>query len=311
MPKQKEVQSEDAQKEGQSKTHIRTIDTLHNQDKVLKESFTLFKGRSLAFLDNELSGEVTEILGTEITETVTKKAHVDNALRLSTNNGVHHEWEAHVSEDDMMRFGSTNLDLSRMHKIPFTTVIITTQKPTKPTYKNPTVAITPKIICLKDRDADKVLAEIDRKLNAGEHDSINELELIYLPLYGSLSGKTTANLLDIAVKLTPKVVKEDKQKKNKLHNLLILLTSTFVSDEELSKILEDNMRILEDSPAVRVLEDRGVRKGIQQGIQQGILQGNEETAKIMLQDGEDYSKIERFSRLTMDRILELEKELKA
>jgi len=43
----------------------RVVDTLRNQDKVLKESFTLFKGRSLDFLDNNLSGEVTEVLSTE------------------------------------------------------------------------------------------------------------------------------------------------------------------------------------------------------------------------------------------------------
>jgi len=299
----KEGQSEDTQKEGQKKAHIRTIDMLYNQDKVLKESFALFKGRSLEFLDQELTGEVTEILGTEITETVTKKAHVDNAMRLSTNSGIHHEWEAHVSEDDMMRFGSTNLDLSRMHKIPFTTVIITTQNPTNLTYKNPTVAITPKIVCLKDRDADKVLAEIDRKLNAGEHDSINELEIIYLPLYGSKSGKTTAKLLDIAVKLTPKVVKDDTQKKNKLHNLLILLTSTFVSDKELSQILEDNMYILEDSPAVRVLEDRGMNKG--------RLQEKADIAINMLDDGDDYSRISRITGLDLAKIEELDKERQA
>jgi len=61
--------------EAQNKSAGRVVDTHHNQDKVLKESFTLFKGRSLAFLDNNLTGEVTEVLSTEITETKTKKAY--------------------------------------------------------------------------------------------------------------------------------------------------------------------------------------------------------------------------------------------
>ena len=80
--------------ETQNGSQNRTVDTHHNQDKVLKESFSLFKGGSLEFLDSELSGEVTEILNTEITETTTKKAYADNALKLSTNKGIHHEWEA-------------------------------------------------------------------------------------------------------------------------------------------------------------------------------------------------------------------------
>ena len=94
--------------------------------KVLKESFNLFKGGTLDFLDEELSDEITEILNTEITETTTKKAFADNAFKLRTNKGIHAECEAQVSEGDMMRFASYNIDLSRMHGIPFATIIITT-----------------------------------------------------------------------------------------------------------------------------------------------------------------------------------------
>jgi len=95
-----------------------------------------------------------------------------------------------------MRFASYNIDLSRMHGIPFTTVIITIQKPGVTSYTNPSISFNPKIINLKERDADKVLAEIDKKLQVGDYNGINPLEIIYLPLYGSESGKTTAELLE-------------------------------------------------------------------------------------------------------------------
>ena len=295
MNTKKDEQNEQKQNEGQS--HI--VDLHHNQDKVLKESLSLFKGGSLEFLDTELAGEVSEVLSTEITETKTKKAYADNAFKLSNNEGINNEWEADISKDDLMRFCSYNVDLSRQHGIPFTTVIITTKKPTITSYKNPSLTFTPKIINLKDRDADKVLAKIDKKLKAGVQKSINELEIVYLPLYGSKSGKTTSQLLDTAIKLVPKVVEDDKQKRNKLHDLLILLAGSFVTDTELNTILEANMRILEDSPAVRVLEDRGVRKGIEQ------------TARNMLLDGDDFSKISRITGLDVDRIAELQNELQA
>ena len=57
------------------------------------------------------------------------------------------------------------------------------------------------------------------------------------------------------------------------------------------------MRILEDSPAVRVLEDRGRN-------QEKIM-----IAKNMLQEGEDYSKISKFTGLSVDRIKELDNEV--
>ncbi|MCL2386213.1 MAG: hypothetical protein FWC89_01570, partial [Defluviitaleaceae bacterium] len=269
----------------------------HFPTPLLKESFSLFKGGSLSFLDEELLGEVTDILSAEITETSTKKAYADNAFKLSTNIGVHSEWEAHISEDDMLRFGSYNFDLSRMHKIPFTTVIITTKKPAITSYKNPSILFTPKIINLKERDADKLLTEIEQKLSEGEHDSINELALIYLPLYGSKSGKTTVELLDTAIKLTPRVAKDDIKKRRKLQDLIILLASSFVSDEERNKIWEANMRILEDNPAVIWLKDRGRDEG------------RIEIAINMIHDGDDVHKISRITGLESSRIFELKNEL--
>jgi len=274
----------------------RVVDTSHNQDKVLKESFTLFKGRSLDFLDSNLSGEVTDVLSAEITETKTKKAYADNALKLSTGNGIHHEWEVDISEDDMMRIGSYHIDLGRMHKITFTTVIITAKSPRHTGYTSPSMTFTPRIINLKDRDADRALAMIDKKIKMGKHKEINELEIIYLPLYSSVSGKTTADLLDIAIKLTPQVLKDDKKKQEKLQDLLILLTGSFIGDEELNKILEANMRILEDTTAFRVLEARGMN---QKAIK---------IAQNMLRAGEDYAKIAQFTELGIEKIAELAKE---
>jgi hypothetical protein len=181
------------QNEGQTKAHSRAIDLLRNQDKVLKESFTLFKGGSLDFLDSDLAGEVTDILSTEMTETTTKKSYSDKALKLSTNVGLHSEWEADISQKDLIRFGAYNLEMSLMHNIPFTTIIITTKTPATPSYKNPSISFEPKIINLKERDADEALAEIDRRIKAGEQSSINELLLIYLPLYSSKTCATGDN----------------------------------------------------------------------------------------------------------------------
>ncbi|MCL1842326.1 MAG: hypothetical protein FWF79_00780, partial [Defluviitaleaceae bacterium] len=137
--------------QGDEQNQSRRVDKLHNQDKVLKESLDLYNGGSLEFLDAELSGKVTDILSTEITETTTKKSSADKAFKVlekGVYEGVHKEWEADVAEDDMMRFASSNVDLSRNHKMPFTTVIITAKKPRVTSYKNKSINFTPKIIDL-------------------------------------------------------------------------------------------------------------------------------------------------------------------
>ena len=283
----------------------RIVDMLHNQDKVLKESLDLYNGNTLEFLDVELSGEVTAILATEFTETRTKKSFADKVFEVKKNGvreGVHKEWQAKITQDAMMRFASENVDLSRNHKMDFTTVVITAKKPTVAGYKNNSINFTPKIVVLCERDADKVLAEIDRKLNAGEQTLINPLEIIYLPLYGSESGKTTSDLLDAAIKLTPKVV-DDKDKQQKLQDLLILLTVSFISDEEFRKVLESNMRVLEDSTAVRVLGEWGRTEGRNQE--------KIEIATNMLRRGRNIEEVAEDTGLDVSKVAELQTELQA
>jgi hypothetical protein len=104
--------------ETQKTTKHRNIDVLHNQDKVLKESLSLFMGGSLDFLDSNIKDTVTDILSTEITETTTKKSYADNAFKLSSNTGLHNEWEAHVSAEDMMRFAPATLTFRVCTKSP-------------------------------------------------------------------------------------------------------------------------------------------------------------------------------------------------
>ena len=89
----------------QEENHPKHVINLHqNQDKVFKEGLDLYKDGSLEFLDSDLSGEVTDILSTEITVTTTKKSYADNALKVLTKDGVmgvHCESEVQISNDDL------------------------------------------------------------------------------------------------------------------------------------------------------------------------------------------------------------------
>ncbi|MCL1997818.1 MAG: hypothetical protein FWG65_03535 [Turicibacter sp.] len=251
----------------------------HNKDSVFKDSFTLFLNRSLDFLDADLEGQISEILSPETTSV---EAIGDLAVKvfskMSGTFGVHKEFETHISNDDLMRFGGYNLYLSRKHKIPFTTIIITENKPTVKEYTNQSITFKPKIIYLKERDGDATLQKISEQLANGE--PVNELELVYLPLYGSKQGTTMYEFLSAALKLTPQIG-ETAAISKKLQMLLVFLTIRNADKNHIKKILEENMDILENNAGIQALLEIGEDKGVEKGRERGREEGRVETLSII------------------------------
>ena len=282
---------------------MQNVDTHHNFDKVFKESLELFLGGKLDFFDVMLDGVITQILATEFTETATKKAFADLAFLLSILKGVHFEMEIDLSLDDLLRFAGYNIDLTRKHKVPFLTVIITLNKPKITEYVSDTISFKPIIICLKDRDGDAAFTDMAEKLERGE--PINELELVYLPLYGSKSGKTIYELLSSAIKLTAKIP-QSPTKVDKLRSLLILQMGKFVNDEEFFRVLEENSMILENNAAVRVLERRGMERGVKIGEKRGEENGLARAALAMLKEDMDVQKIAQMLSQPIDWVKDLQ-----
>ena len=133
------------------------------------------------------------------------------------------------------------------------------------------------------------------------------MHLIYLPLYGSKSGKTTAELLDKAIKLTPLVAKDNVAKKRKLQDLIFLLTSTFVSEDEINKVMEANMINLETNRYVKVLTDIA-EKALTDIVERRKVA---EIATIMLRKGNNMQDISEITGLSIDQVIELQTELQS
>jgi hypothetical protein len=91
------------------------------------------------------------------------------------------ELEANISSKDLLRFAAYNLALTRKFGMPFETVIITKEGSTKRSYTSGSIKFTPKIINLTKRNGKTTLNKIKKSLAADE--AINELEIIFLPLY--------------------------------------------------------------------------------------------------------------------------------
>ena len=266
------------------------IDKVHNKDKVFKESLSLYKGRTFNFLRLDLP-EITEMLSSEITEVKTVKAFADKVFKLANGKGLHMEWEADLSKDDMLRFFSYNVYLERKHGIQFTTVILTNNKPCVINHISISTAFTPIVINLGERNGDAAYIQMKERLKAGE--MIDELELIYLPLYNS--SKSMYDLLDAAIKLAPEI-KKDTAELDKLLSLILLQVGRFADEKEFKKVLEANAVILENNVAVKVIEEMGMKKGIEKGMEKG----KAETAFEMFADNFSLSQIAKYTKMPIE-----------
>jgi len=227
---------------------------------VLKESFDIFKNKSLHFLGiGDLNDTISDILSTEITETVTKKAFADKVFKKSNGTGLHIEWEADISNADFIRFAEYHLGLTKLHNILFQTVILSNKKPTNIMWESPSMLFKPTVIILSDRNFDKTIINIDYMIENNE--PINELELIYLPMYSSKAGKTDYERLKTAIELTKTTI-EDEAKRKKINILIIFLNERFVGKDVARKVVED-MKLYEDNVFVQIGEEKGIEKGIE------------------------------------------------
>ncbi|MCL2016651.1 MAG: hypothetical protein FWG68_10445 [Defluviitaleaceae bacterium] len=273
------------------------IDNHHHYDKVFKESLMLFIGKTLAFFDPRLQGWITQILSTEVTEISAKKAFADLAFLLSTGKGIHFEMELDLSLDDILRFAAYNIELTRMHKVPFLTVILTLEKPTITKYETDCHKFEPIIICLKDRDADATLQNLQAELKNGE--LANELELIYLPLYNSKSGKTKLDLAISAVNLTSKISQKNLQ--NKLQGMLLMQVVEYLTKEEMKKLLEECAMVLKGKPALEAFKELYGDTGREEGK-------IEEAAEIIIKMLKKGFKVAQISDI-LEKPIELVQEL--
>ena len=122
---------------------------------------------------------------------------------------------------------------------------------------------------------------------------INELELVYLPLFNSVKF-TPAELFKESAKLV-KVLQTDDYSKRKIHALAALLVGKVVDKATIRAILEEvNM---EGNAFVEVLEEIGTERG--------RLIEKEDIAQKMLLEGYKSSIIIKITGIDIDRLDEL------
>jgi hypothetical protein len=257
---------------------------VQNYDAVVKDSFTLFKNKTLSFLGIESNARITEILSTEKREVQVDTEFSDLSFLTDKGFGIHIEEETDISRRDLYRFCGYQVDLSQKHGIDFVTVILTFKTAAQKRLETPTLIFCPWIVNLRERDADELLEKIKEKIRRGEE--INELELVFLPVCGS-KERSVEQLLEEGIKLAM-----ETPSKEKVAALMLMLTNRLVEAEELKRIWEE-FKAMTRLKVLEVAEEIGMEKGM------------ERVARIALKKEMPLESIQELTGLSRERIATL------
>ena len=151
------------------------------------------------------------------------------------------------------------------------------------------------------------------KTNLAEGREVNELELVYLPLFGSKKYSPTELFRESTVLI--KDLKVEDERKYKLFALSVVLAGKVVDEEQLELFWEEvkNMGnvILEyaEKRGMKIGEERGIELGKEIGKELGKELGKEhmaeEIARILITKGYDLGEINEVTGVSLERLREM------
>jgi hypothetical protein len=241
-------------------------DVWQNYDSVFKDAVSMFKDKSLDFFGLPKDITIAEPLKTETKEIVVKSEFADLTFRLSNGKGLHLESEAALSEDDLFRFCHYHIDLVRAYRVDFTTVIFVKEPHGQESLEYEMLTFKPVVVNCAGYDADAILAKLKEQAAKGE--ALNELELIYLPLFRS-ARYSPAELLTESIRLISGAKMADNAKL-KISALALVLSNKLVDAGKLEEIWRE----------LKMMRIKVLEYGMQQSFQEGMEKGKKEIAQI-------------------------------
>jgi hypothetical protein len=281
-----------------------------NDATVVADAMTMFKDKSLDFLGLSEIGVIGEPLKTENVEVVVRSEFADMTFSMEDGRGLHFEEEVSLSTDDLLRSCSYHVWLTREYKRKFVTVFFVKKRVSIREVNDEQLSFRPIIVECDKIDADAMLERLKKRITAGE--AINELELIYLPLFHSAKMNPT-ELFRESTKLIRELRAEDHLKQ-KILALAFVLAGKVVEPAQLEAFWEEvrsmGNKILEFAEAygIRIGEARGEERGEKRGIligEERLKLTQEESAKKMLAKGFGWDDIIDISGISPERLKEI------
>ena len=260
-----------------------------NYDLGFKEAMTLFKDKALDFFGIDDIDTITESLATESVAVEIKSQFRDLVFATNNGKGLHLEEEVALSEEDLWRFLDYNVSLYRIHNRIFDTVIFVKEPTSLTGIDLERLVFKPIIVQCADIDADAMLDELKQDIENGK--PINELKLVYLPLFRGKTLDSTGLFLE-STKLI-RSMKAEELLRHKVLALAILVAGKVVDHEVLKQIYEEVKLMGTGNVILDVAEEYGAKRE------------KEEIARKLLSMGMDAIDVVEVTGLSNERIREL------
>jgi hypothetical protein len=264
----------------------------HNYDVAFKQAVVLFGDKLWDFFGLEFP-PIKEQLETESVKVQTEVERSDAVFAMLDGRGAHFEEEVNLSKKDMLRFCGYNVDLSQKYEREFITVIFVRDSTAIKQIESQCLSFRPVIVDCSKKNADEIIKKICLQIERGE--PVNELELMYLPLFKSKLKKPEELTVE-GVELTKKLP-IPFEVKAKMVGTILVLSNKFLDENAIESLWEE----------FRAMELKIVKVAEQKGIKQGIEQGIERVALNMIKNGMDIDDVILNTGLSQEKVMELQK----
>jgi hypothetical protein len=260
---------EKKEKSVQTDTEISGVQ--QHEDAVLKTSMQFFADELLPYFGIE--GKVISFAPTELVSIEIKKFFQDFNFVMEDGTWKHFEFQStNEGTEGLRRFRAYEMLASYQHKVEITTYVLFSGNIGKPmtelTEGINTYRVVP--IIMKERNADELIAELQRKVNAGE--TITKDNLVPLILCPLMSGKMTQkDRISAAYRITRNAATVPIDEVRKIEAMIYAMADKFLEEKELEELLEE----ISMTKLGQMLVEKGIEKGMERGMERGIECGAE------------------------------------
>lgn len=258
-----------------------------HEDAALKVTAQFFRDEIMPALNIE--GKVVGILPTEEVHLELKKGFEDFNYLMSDDSIKHFEFQStNEGSIGLKRFRTYESQLSYKYKKAVTTYVLFSGN-----IKNPMTEFTEGVntyrvvpIIMQDKNADKVIAELKRKQEAGEE--ITKADLLPLVLSPLMSGEMSQKERVLAAyDITRKATEVDAEIIRKVEAVIYIMADKFLDSKEMEQLKEE----IKMTRLGRMLYDDGASMKLKELVEKTMKKGFS-VAEIADMFGEEQSVIE-------------------
>jgi hypothetical protein len=263
-----------------------------NYDLVVKEALSVFENKTLNFLGLDLP-KIIRVEETELYKIETKNHFIDLNFLLEDGSILHIEEEISISEEDLIRFAQTDLMMYGKKKREIHTVVLTKEVKNKHLNQFDTGSLKYKVIVieLNRSGGDEKYKELKKRID--NHEAINELELIFLPIMKTEESPEV--FLEKTIELA-KEIDETPEERVKIISMMLVLMDKYLTREKIMKIWED-LKMLN---ILKVAEEIYTEKGKEIGKEE--LLWRQISKKFPKVENVYYEKLKKLDAIKLDTL---------